>query len=465
MARGRSDRSAGLIDMVGTGMSYEDLGALTDLKRVDATPDMPEHAAVYPGDVWQLGDHRLACGDSTDPATVRALLGVDRPHLMITDPPYGVDYSPDWRNHAFRSDGSPIAGRAVGSVQNDLRVDWSDAWRLFPGDVAYVWHASRYGGIVLDSLERNGLLFRSHIVWNKSRFVIGRGDYHFKHECAWYCVRKGAKGHWNAGRDQTTVWDIAHTTSESGHGTQKPVECMRRPILNNSQPGDSVYEPFCGSGTTIIAAEETGRRCLAVELNPLYVYVAVARWQNYIGRPATLAGEPFAEVVRRRRDGPDPDRHQVKLPEPEPVPDEITADFDPVLAEVIIDRYCQSGGSVMDAEPNEVRRRVAEHLRREYLGAPAAADLLLFTADDVSGVRGAVDWLRDDRFAVAVAADRRGGDGFLAGYPAQVAAAFAAAGLRLYDELIYDPGGRPHHHVLVFVKGDIALAKEACEEI
>lgn len=303
-SRGRTDRAAGLLDILSTGLDGDDLADLTRLRAVtatdpDAAPGIPDHPIVCAGDVWLLGDHRIVCGDSTDPATVRAVLGDDRPHLMVTDPPYGVEYDPSWRNKRIG-----LSGAAVGQVLNDDRTDWAAAWRLFPGDVAYCWHAPTFQPIIQASFEEAQFTVRSQIVWNKSRFVIGRGDYHWKHELCAYCVRKGATGHWQGSRDQTTVWDIAHTVSESGHGTQKPIECMRRPILNNSAPGDAVYEPFSGSGTTIIAAEMERRRCLAVELNPLYVYVAISRWQNFVSRAAVLqaTGEPFAEVFRRRKD-------------------------------------------------------------------------------------------------------------------------------------------------------------------
>jgi DNA modification methylase len=132
--------------------------------------------------------------------------------------------------------------------------------------------------------------------------VIGRGDYHWQHEPAWYAVRKGKTGHWSGDRKQTTVWGISHLKSETGHGTQKPVECMRRPIENNSSPGQAVYEPFNGSGTTIVAAEMTGRACYAVELAPAYVDVAVQRWEAFTGKKAchAVSGHTFGELSRQR---------------------------------------------------------------------------------------------------------------------------------------------------------------------
>jgi DNA modification methylase len=134
-----------------------------------------------------------------------------------------------------------------------------------------------------------GLHVRAHLIWNKNNIVIGRGDYHFRHEPCWYAVRKGKTGHWQGDRTQASVWDIDKPRkSETGHSTQKPVECMKRPIENNSKPGDSVYDPFLGSGTTIIAAEMTGRACYAIEIDPVYVDVAIARWQNFTGKRAAI---------------------------------------------------------------------------------------------------------------------------------------------------------------------------------
>lgn len=257
----------------------------------DDAPEVPVNPVTRAGDLWVLGDHRLLCGDATKAEDVHWLLAGASPHLMVTDPPYGIEYDADWRNHALRSNGSPIAGRAIGRVTNDDRSDWRAAWALFPGDVAYVWHAGRHASVVQASLEVCEFTLRWQIIWAKTRFVIGRGDYHGQHEPCWYAVRKGAAGRWQGARDQTTLWSIEHRKSETGHSTQKPVECMKRPIENNSAPGDAVYEPFSGSGTTIIAAEMTARRCYALEIAPEYIDVAVMRWQNFTGKQATLDGD------------------------------------------------------------------------------------------------------------------------------------------------------------------------------
>ena len=252
----------------------------------DAAPRSAPASRVALGEVWRLGVHRVACGDSTDADVVAAALAETEPFLMVSDPPYGVAYKADWRNHAFRSDGSPIGGRAVGTVSNDDRADWRDAWALFPGAVAYIWHASTHASRVQASLEAVEFEIRAQIIWEKAVPVIGRGHYHFQHEPCWYVVRKGRSANWRGGRKQSTVWRIAHRKSETGHSTQKPVECMRRPIVNHTAQGEGVYDPFLGSGTTLIAAEMTGRVCCGVEIDPAYVDVIIDRWERFTGRRA-----------------------------------------------------------------------------------------------------------------------------------------------------------------------------------
>jgi DNA modification methylase len=266
----------------------------------DDVPEPPADPVTRPGDLWLLGPHRLLCGDATVATDVERLLAGAVPHLMVTDPPYGVEYDPTWRNEA----GVSTTAR-TGAVSNDHRADWREAWALFPGDVAYVWHAGIHAGTVADSLTACGFAIRAQIVWAKPRLVLSRGHYHWQHEPCWYAVRDGATGHWQGARDQTTVWAIGSGGDEDAatiHGTQKPVECMRRPIVNNSARGDTIYEPFCGSGSTLIAAETTGRRCLALELDPRYCDVIVQRWQAFTGGRAVLDGDgrAFADLASDR---------------------------------------------------------------------------------------------------------------------------------------------------------------------
>ena len=276
---------------------FDDEGSTGNIDDDEAPEEQPAISVL--GDTWTMGNHRIRCGSSTDADDVAALLNGVKPHLMVTDPPYGVNYDADWRNKATRKNHE----LANGKVLNDDNADWSEAWALFPGDVAYVWHSDTMANVVWDSLVQTGFDIRAQIIWAKSTFAMSQGHYHHKHEPCLYVVRKNATGHWNGDRKQTTVWEIDKPMkSETGHSTQKPVECMRRPMVNNSSPGQAVYEPFSGSGTTIIAGEKEGRHVYAMELHPPYVDIAVRRWQEWTGKNATLDGDgrTFAEVAAER---------------------------------------------------------------------------------------------------------------------------------------------------------------------
>lgn len=254
-----------------------------------------------PGDVWLCGDHRIMCGDSTAADDVAKLLNALAPNLMVTDPPYGVEYDAGWRNKVVRANGTKVAARAVGKVSNDDRADWSQAWSLFPGNIVYVWHGMLFSGLVAATLEDCGFKIRAEIVWAKNQPVIGRGDYHAQHESCWYAVKE--KGNWHGDRSQSTLWQIDKPSkSKTGHSTQKPIECMRKPMENNSAPGEYVYDPFLGSGTTLIAASQIGRFCLGMEIEPGYVDLAVKRWENETGKKAVLEenGDTFESAMKAR---------------------------------------------------------------------------------------------------------------------------------------------------------------------
>jgi len=199
---------------------------------------------------------------------------------------------------------------ALGKVQNDDQVDWTEALKLLTGDVAYVWHAGVHAGEVAASLHGIGFEIRAQIIWSKQHFVFGRGNYHWGHEPCWYAVRKGKKSNWRGDRTQSTVWEVKNLNphggnkdeKQTGHSTQKPVELMRRPILNHTERGDVVYDPFLGSGSTLIAAEQTERVGYALDIDPKYVDVTVLRWQQQSGNKATLDGDgrSFDEIAGER---------------------------------------------------------------------------------------------------------------------------------------------------------------------
>lgn len=307
------DLKAEGFDLALTGFGSLEIAALFDTEEglvdPDDVPELEGAPVSLLGDVWLLGDHVLVNGDCTDPSTVEKAMNGARPHLLVTDQPFGVNYDANWRNDAVQAGRGGADwvkkhnGRAIGKVQNDDRVDWREAWALFKGDVIYVWHGHIQGALVQRSLEACEFELRSAIVWDKGQIAISRGHYHWQHEAMFYAVRKGANGHWSGDRKQSTVWNIPKPRkSETGHSTQKPVECMKRPLENNSKIGDHVYEPFSGSGTLIIAAQMTKRIAHAVELEPKYVDIAVTRWQTFSGADAVLSetGETFAQVRERR---------------------------------------------------------------------------------------------------------------------------------------------------------------------
>lgn len=275
--------------------------ALTAAADADDIPEPPAVAVAQPGDLWLLGEHRLACGDSTDPATVARVLQGDAPKLLLTDPPYGVELDMEWRDRAGLNAlgaAQPSYMRGEGhqntTISGDTRADWSEAFELVPSlDTAYVWHASAHTIEVGRGLERIGFELKQMLVWRKPHFVLSRQHYHWQHEPTWYARRPGAD-RFIGSRDQSTIWDAASPKmlmtgggeEKFDHPTQKPVSLFTRPIENHLAPGELVYEPFGGSGTTLAAAELTHTRCRAIELDPKYVDVIVARWERMSGHKA-----------------------------------------------------------------------------------------------------------------------------------------------------------------------------------
>ena len=276
-----------------------------------------------PGDLWVLGDHRLLCGDSTDPEAVARLLAGAEPTLLTTDPPYGVSLDGSWRDGVYNglgpaektymrvsgqadvTDVTPANGgrrvRTQGhrntTLSGDTRVDWSEAFALVPSlTVGYVWHAGVHAAAVADGLVRIGFEIVAQVIWDKGLFAMGRSWYHWSHEPCWVVRRSGAKVPFRGSRDQATIWRVpspkmimgGSTEPRLDHPTQKPLLLFETPIRNHLRPGETLYEPFCGSGTALIAAERTGTRCYAMEIDPIYVEVALQRWERFSGETAVL---------------------------------------------------------------------------------------------------------------------------------------------------------------------------------
>jgi DNA modification methylase len=254
----------------------------------ELAPEPPAAPESTPGELYELGPHRLLCGDATDPAQVAALMQREQPTLMATDPPYGISLDHTWRDGVRQ----PLGSARSGSVANDDRCDWREAYLLTSAPVAYLWHSALHSRVAADSLEAAGFEIRQQIVWEKCIHTLSRAHYQWRHECCWYAVRTNASASWRGDRDQTTIWRAPSPIMAYGrvqddavtsHPTQKPLLLFEKPIRNHTKHGDVVYEPFAGSGTQLIAAERLGRRCFALELDPAYCDVIRKRYEAYKG--------------------------------------------------------------------------------------------------------------------------------------------------------------------------------------
>jgi DNA modification methylase len=259
--------------------------AIPDELRADATPPVSENPVSRTGDLWLCGKYRVLCGDSTGADDVSRLLGDRKPILMVTDPPYGIELDTEWRDRAgLNGHGAAepsymkkrTAGHMQTTISGDTRADWSEAFELVPSlQIAYVWHASVFTREVLNGLERIGFVYPEQIVWDKGRTVLTRTHYWYQHEPCCY-VRKPKSGWYGKAGENYTIWAAASPKFIMGgsdedkfdHPTQKPVELMRRPILNHLKRGELAYEPFLGSGTTLAAAGTDRARLLRDRTGP-----------------------------------------------------------------------------------------------------------------------------------------------------------------------------------------------------
>jgi len=258
---------------------------LADPDDVPAPPPVPR---TRPGDVWLLGEHRLVCGDATDRATLDRAMGGARADLVWTDPPYGVDYVGKTR------EALTISGDTSGGLQELLRASFAEIDRVCrDGAAIYVAHAGQTAQVFLEAFADIGWRLRQTLVWVKDRPVLGHGDYHYQHEPILYGVirprgrwGRGGEG-WYGGNGESSVLEVPRPAASREHPTMKPVELVRRLIANSSREGDVVLDPFAGSGSTLVAAALSGRRCIAVELDPVYCDVIVARIERTTGVRAT----------------------------------------------------------------------------------------------------------------------------------------------------------------------------------
>lgn len=263
----------------------------------DAVPEARPNPISKPGDVWVLGRHRVMCGDSTSIDQAGVLMGVGLADLLITDPPYNVAYEGKTQDAL--------------TIQNDAMLDanfrqflcdcyaTADAF-MRPGAVFYVWHADSEGLNFRAAAGEVGWRVRQCLIWNKNSLVLGRQDYHWKHEPCLYGWKEGAAHYWGSDRSQTTVLDFSRRIRNGEHPTMKPVDLIEYQVKNSSKRGDTVLDLFGGSGSTLIACEKAARSARLMELDPRYVDVIVRRWQDFTGQRAIHAetGEEFPEGPR-----------------------------------------------------------------------------------------------------------------------------------------------------------------------
>ena len=259
----------------------------------DAAPEVPETPVSQPGDVWVCGVHRVLCGDSTDAASYDMLLGNERVAMIFQDPPYNVDYA-NTPKDKLRGTNRPILNDNLGDgFQDFLLAAFKPALARCDGAIYVAMSSSE-----LDSLQSAfraaGGKWSTFIIWAKNTFTLGRSDYQRQYEPILYGWPEGASRHWCGDRDQSDVWQIKKPHKNDLHPTMKPVELVERAIRNSSRPGDVVMDPFGGSGTTLIAAEKSGRQARLIELDPKYCDVVVRRWQSYAGAQAIRESDGVA---------------------------------------------------------------------------------------------------------------------------------------------------------------------------
>lgn len=264
----------------------------------DSAPEVPVTPVSKPGDVWVMGPHRLLCGDSTEAANYDTLLGNERAAMIFQDPPYNVDYA-NTAKDKLRGTNRPILNDNLGEgFQDFLLAAFKPALARCNGAV-YVAMSSSELDTLQSAFRAAGGKWSTFIIWAKNTFTLGRSDYQRQYEPILYGWPEGATRHWCGDRDQGDVWHFNKPRVNDLHPTMKPVELVERAIRNSSRPGDVVLDPFGGSGTTLIAAEKSGRQARLIELDPKYVDVIVRRWQEYAGAQAVREadGVKFDDLV------------------------------------------------------------------------------------------------------------------------------------------------------------------------
>ena len=258
----------------------------------DSVPDVGPPVS-QPGDVWLCGKHRVLCGDATDADAYATLLGNEIADMVVTDPPYNVDYSNSAKDK-MRGTNRPILNDNLGAGFYDFLLAALTPMLAHCGGGIYVAMSSSELDVLQKAFRDAGGKWSTFIIWAKNTFTLGHADYQRQFEPILYGWPEGAKRHWCGARDQGDVWNIKKPHKNDLHPTMKPVELVERAIRNSSLPGGVVLDPFGGSGTTMIAAEKSGRQARLMELDPKYVDVIVRRWQTYAGAQATRQADGVA---------------------------------------------------------------------------------------------------------------------------------------------------------------------------
>lgn len=252
----------------------------------DAAPEVPVNPVSKPGDVWIMGQHRLVCGDATLPHSYELLLAGQRAQMIWSDLPYNVNYANSAKDK-LRGKHRPILNDNLGEGFYDFVFDALSLMLPVCDGAVYIAMSSSELDTLQAAFRAAGGKWSTFIIWAKHTFTLGRADYQRQYEPILYGWPEGASRHWCGDRDQGDVWNIKKPARNDLHPTMKPVELMERSIRNSSRPGDIVLDCFGGSGSTLIAAEKSGRRCFTMELDPKYCDVIVRRWQDFTGHKAT----------------------------------------------------------------------------------------------------------------------------------------------------------------------------------
>ncbi len=271
------------IDMEDFGFDI-DLGIDEEQEIIeDEVPDVPEEPKAKLGDIYQLGNHRLMCGDSTKEEDVNKLVGEQKMDLLITDPPYNVDYTGKTKE-AMKIQNDKMEN----NIFHDFLVKvFNNAYKVLKaGGAFYCWYASREVVNFHSSIEQSGFTVKQELIWNKNSMVMGRQDYQWKHEPCLYGWKETGSHTWYSDRKQTTIIDWNRPTKADLHPTMKPVGLFDYQIKNSSKAGDNILDLFGGSGTTIMACEQNNRNAYVMEFDPKYVDVIIERWENFTGEKA-----------------------------------------------------------------------------------------------------------------------------------------------------------------------------------